>query len=308
MDELRFRQVHLDFHTSEHIPGVGARFDPEQFVGALTLGHVDSINVFAKCHHGWSYHPTAVGAMHPSLELDLLGAMIEACHGADIKIPVYVSVGWDERSARLHPEWLEVTPEGGRRGTPPLRPGWRSLCFNTPYLDYVVAQVEEVVRNYDLDGAWLDIISQGPCCCPHCLEGMADQGLDPEDPADRRAFADQVLRRYYERMTAAVHAIKPDLLIFHNSGHIPRGRRDLLTFFTHLELESLPTGGWGYDHFPISAKYAATTGKDVVGMTGKFHTTWGEFGGFKHPDAIRYETASMIAYGAIPWFGDQVHP
>ena len=308
MDELRFRQVHLDFHTSEHIPGVGAEFDPEQFVAALKRGRVDSINIFAKCHHGWSYHPTKVGAMHPTLKFDLLGAMIAACHKADIKAPVYVSVGWDERSARLHPEWREVAPDGRQAGANPLQPGWKKLCFNTPYLDYVIAQAEEMVGNYDCDGAWLDIIHQGECCCPACLAGMAKAGLEPERPEDRKEFARRVLLDYYRRMTAAVHALRPGLPIFHNSGHIPRGRRDILPYFTHLELESLPTGGWGYDHFPVSAKYAATTGLDFLGMTGKFHTTWGEFGGYKHPAALTYECAAMLAWGAKCCVGDQLHP
>ncbi|HUT31977.1 MAG TPA: beta-galactosidase trimerization domain-containing protein [Planctomycetota bacterium] len=308
MDELRFRQVHLDFHTSEAIAGVGSRFDPEQFVAMLKRGRVDSINCFSKGHHGWSYHPTQVGEMHPSLSFDLLGAMIEACHAHDIKIPVYVSVGLDERSARQHPEWIEVGAEGNRHGAAPLKAGWRKMCFNSPYLDLVIAQAEEMVRNYDADGAWLDIIHQGECCCPACLAGMADAGLDPEKADDRQAFARRVLLNYYERMTAAIRAIKPDLLIFHNSGHIPRGRRDLFPYFTHLELESLPTGGWGYDHFPVSAKYCATTGMDFLGMTGKFHTTWGEFGGYKNPVALRYECAAMLAWGAKCCVGDQLHP
>jgi hypothetical protein len=45
-----------------------------------------------------------------------------------------------------------------------------------------------------------------------------------------------------------------------------------------------------------------------LGMTGKFHTTWGEFGGFKHPNALRYECAAMLAYGAKCSVGDQLHP
>ena len=40
---LRYRQIHLDFHTSEHIPGVGAAFDPDAFVATLKEAHVDSI-------------------------------------------------------------------------------------------------------------------------------------------------------------------------------------------------------------------------------------------------------------------------
>ncbi len=96
--------------------------------------------------------------------------------------------------------------------------------------------------------------------------------------------------------------------IFHNQGHIPCGRRDFAASNTHQEIESLPTGGWGYDHFPKSAKYAALLGSEYLGMTGKFHTTWGEFGGFKHPNALRYEIALSLANGACCSVGDQMHP
>jgi hypothetical protein len=41
--ELRFRQIHLDFHTSEHIPGIGSDFDPEEFAATLERARVDSI-------------------------------------------------------------------------------------------------------------------------------------------------------------------------------------------------------------------------------------------------------------------------
>ncbi len=43
-------------------------------------------------------------------------------------------------------------------------------------------------------------------------------------------------------------------------------------------------------------------------MTGKFHTTWGEFGGYKHPNALRYESALALANGAKMCIGDQMHP
>ena len=63
---MRFRQVHLDFHTSEKVPMIGARFDRKQFQKALTDGHVDSITVFSKCHHGWAYHPSTANRPHPN--------------------------------------------------------------------------------------------------------------------------------------------------------------------------------------------------------------------------------------------------
>ena len=75
------RQVHLDFHTSEHIPEVGNNFSKKQFKEALKLGNLNQINIFGKCHHGWCYYPTKVkhAKMHPNLKIDLLGQQIEAC-------------------------------------------------------------------------------------------------------------------------------------------------------------------------------------------------------------------------------------
>ena len=47
---------------------------------------------------------------------------------------------------------------------------------------------------------------------------------------------------------------------------------------------------------------------EYLGMTGKFHTTWGEFGVFKHPNALRYEVALAAANCAGSSVGDQLHP
>ena len=94
-----------------------------------------------------------------------------------------------------------------------------------------------------------------------------------------KALWERTYLNYARRTNEAVHRYMPDLRVFHNGGHITRGRRDLAALNGHLELESLPTGGWGYDHFPLSARYADTLGMDFLGMTGKFHLSWGEFGG-----------------------------
>ena len=63
--------------------------------------------------------------------------------------------------------------------------------------------------------------------------------------------------------------------LFYNFGHVRRGRRDMLKYFTHLEIESLPTSVWGYEHFPVSARYFEPLGIPFLGMTGKFHNHLG---------------------------------
>lgn len=302
---MRFRQIHLDFHTSEKIPGVGSRFDKSQFQDALRRGHVDSVTVFSKCHHGWAYHPSVANEMHPTLKFDLLGAEIEAAHEIGVKTPVYISAGFDEKMARRHPEWLRRKKDDQIDWT---IPGYHEFCMNSPYLDYLVAQVEEVVQNYYCDGIFLDIVGVRVCYCQNCVRTLLDEGKDPYDEKNARELGERVFAEYCRRIREAVDKYKPGLPVFHNSGHVRRGRRDLVSYQSHLELESLPTGGWGYDHFPLSASYSRTLGKDYLGMTGKFHNTWGEFGGFKHPNALRYEEALCVAFGAKCSVGDQLHP
>lgn len=302
---MRFRQVHLDFHTSEAIPGIGSEFSKKQFQEMLKLGHVDSITVFSKCHHGWAYHPSKANRTHPHLSFDLLGAQIEAAHEIGVKTPVYLSAGLDEKFAWEHPEWLRRHTQWGSDF---MRSGYHEFCMNTPYLDVLVEQIEEVVTNYDADGIFLDIVGVRECYCHSCIRTARERGIDPQNKNDMKPMWEETYARYTERTNEAVHKHKPGLPVFHNGGHIPQGRRDLARRNTHLELESLPTGGWGYDHFPLSARYAQGLGMNFLGMTGKFHTSWGEFGGYKHPNALRYETALSLANGARCSIGDQLHP
>lgn len=311
MHSLRFRQIHLDFHTSPAIENIGASFDKKQWQDMLKKGHVNSVTTFAVGHHGWNYHETKVGQMHPHLSFDLLRAQFDAAKEIDVNVPVYITAGVHNRMAYEHPEWREVGADGRYTGWARnlTDAGFHKMCFNTPYLDWLCAQIQEVIEQYpNADGIFLDIISQGQCCCKWCIETMHAHGLDPRNEVDRKKNAKMTLRKYYERTTAAARDAKESMPVFHNSGHIPRGTRDILPFFSHLELESLPTGGWGYDHFPLSAKYCSGLDLDFLGMTGKFHTTWGEFGGYKHPNALRYECAAMLAFGAKCSVGDQLHP
>ncbi|MBB3456187.1 hypothetical protein FHT86_004495 [Rhizobium sp. BK313] len=315
---LRYRQIHLDFHTSEHIPGIGADFDPDDFVDTLKKSHVDSITIFAKCHHGWSYYPTKVGKPHPQLARpDLLGDMVKALAAADIESPIYISVQWDELSAREHPEWramsasnryhhaLPADPSSGKQ----LSPAWHTLCLNHEGLrKYILEQAREVAQQYQTQGLFFDIILTPDCVCPACVERMQCNGLDPENAADRLKNDEAVNEQFRRETSEALFAEFPGLRVFYNCGHIHKQGPERFSTYSHLELESLPTGGWGYDHFPSSARYAATLGMDFLAHTGKFHTSWGEFGGFKHPDALEYECAQMVALGSKCLVGDQLHP
>jgi hypothetical protein len=152
---LRYRQIHLDFHTSPHIPGIGEKFDKKHWQETLLAAAVDSITLFSRCHHGWSYHPTSVGKIHPHLSFDLLRQQYEATKEAGINAPVYLSAGVDNLASYEHPEWREVDKNGTYTGWAQrtLQAGFHMMDFHSPYLDYLCEQIREAVSLFpDCDG------------------------------------------------------------------------------------------------------------------------------------------------------------
>lgn len=264
-------------------------------------------------------HPTAVGTVHPHLHRDLLGEQIEAAHLVGIKVPAYITVVWNEHQAGAHPEWRQARRDGTPPGRPPVGPiarhGWHWLCVNSPYADHVSAVANEVLSRYPVDGLFFDIVmtTQPGCCCAYCLRGMLAAGVDPEDDAALHAYSLAAERRFMRRISDEVWAARPNLPLFFNSrlrlsGDPRDGNRPEAPYFTHWELESLPSGGWGYTHFALYNRFFQTLGKPILGMTAAFHRSWADFGTVKSQAALDYECFRALAGGAACSIGDQLHP
>src|SRR5437773_30866 len=197
MAEMPFRQVHLDFHTSEKIMVIGSAFDGGGFGTRLQRAAVNSITLFSRCHHGMIYHDTKFAELrHPGLSCNLLKEQIDACHSAGIRAPIYITVGWDEAQTRAHPEWLQRDAQGRPFGAAPLSPGWHRLCFNSPYIDFVWDQTAEVLSNFPVDGLFFDIITQEPCLCENCLAQMKADRIDAADQEARERFARHTIEEF----------------------------------------------------------------------------------------------------------------
>jgi hypothetical protein len=313
---LRLRQVHLDFHTSPLIPDIGRDFDADTFAATVETAHIDSITCFAKCHHGMSYYPTKAGKVHPGLDFDLLGAQIEACHRRGIRVPIYLTCVWDNHMAEQHPDWQQRKADGSLIGPEPGKPGWKWICLNSPYLDYQEEQTKELLDLYECDGFFYDIVFQAiemagrddsGCCCEYCLASMKKRNLNPESYDDQRAHTRLVTDNFMSRLTSLIRARKPEATTFYNS-RVHEGMGREASLYSHFEIEALPTGGWGYAFFPFWVRYARTFGLPTMGMTGRFHRSWADFGGLKSPAALKYECGSMLANGSACSIGDQLHP
>jgi hypothetical protein len=260
--------------------------------------------------HGYAYYDTKIAVRHPSLKRDLLGEMLKELRPAGIAANYYYGLTWDALAAKNHPEWRILD----RSGKPVIFGGrnhgveWQQVCLNSPYLDQVARENEEILTRYRGDGAWFDIAWTPPdgCFCRWCRMERERAGLG-DSASDIKRHNKMVAKRMEARLTELVHRHWPEALVFYNSRTV-LGIRDELANYSHIEIESLPTGGWGYTHLQHRVREMRTLGKQMVGMNGRFHKSWGDFGGLKNQAALDYEILSFLANGARCCVGDQLHP
>ena len=293
-----------DFHTMPACPDVGKRFDVEAFTDRVKACGVDYVVFPARCNLGMAYYDTAIGIRHPSLEYDLLGRLAESCQRKSIAFAAYINVGLSHEEALRHRDWLIVSPEGFTYKPDRLDHFFREMCYNSAYGDHVVDMVKEVVSGYPLSGLMLDCMNVGPCVGVECIREMKEQEIDWRDPEVLAAFAHSSTLRMARRIGHAAQSIRPDLLLYFNG--IPF--EDQQEIGTYLEFECLPTGGWGYETLPVYARYARNLGKPLLNQTGRFHKSWGDFGGIRTEPSLEYDCLYGLANAMRATIGDHFHP
>lgn len=312
MKNLPYRQIHLDFHTSGDIPEIGVEFDKEEFGEILEKARVNSITCFSRCHHGYLYYDSKKfpERIHPHLKnKNILKEQIEVCHEKGIRVPIYLPVEWDEYTAKEHPEWVIIDANGAPVQKVFDAGFYNAICVNTPYFDFLKEQIKEIIDEFSpVDGLFIDILNIKDCCCKYCISEMRSKGINAEDRAERIKFAQFKLDRFKKEMTEFIRKYDSDCNIFYNVDHIGTKHRKAIDTFTHLEIESLPSGKWGYMHYPVTIRYAKELGLECIGMTGKFHTAWGDFHSIKNKEALEFECFNMLATNAGCSIGDQLHP
>ena len=295
--------IFYDFHTQPAQPDVGERFDVEAATDKWKECGVDYVVCHARCNLGMAYYDTKVGIRHPSLKYDLFGKLAEACKKKGIALTAYLNAGLSHEEGLLHRDWLTITPEGYTYKPDRMDHFMRKMCYNSAYGDHLVEMVREVASNYPVAGFFLDCMGAYPCVGVECIREMKQKGIDWKDNSQFNEFARMSQVRLAKRIREAALAVKPDLLLFFNANY-----EDHSDVGNYLEYECLPTGGWGYEMFPAYSRYMRTLGKQVLNMTGRFHRSWGDFGGIRTEPSLEYDCIHGIANGLRPSIGDHWHP
>lgn len=294
------RAVHLDFHTMPNVTDFAEHFDAKSFARTLKDAKVDFINVFAKCNLGFAYYPTAIGIPYPYMKGDMLGDMVEECHKEGIGVAAYFNIGLDHEMARKRREWTVVNKEGQVIWGDRTGNFFRLMCLNSGYKDYMLGMIREVVERYPIDGVFLDCLVMNPCYGNECQEELHACGQDPLNDQAVQSFTRQ---KVIDFCWDVKNVTGDDILLLPNGlGHI-----HCEGMGSHIEIECLP-GAWGYDYFAAQAAYTRTLGKQVLYMTGRFHASWGDFGGLKSKASLEYDCWDAISNGIATSVGDHMHP
>lgn len=306
-----WRKIHLDFHNSQHQPKIGEKFDAGEFGDRLLAGNVNAVVVFAKDMHGYFYYPSKYGPVHPGLSFDLLGEQVKACRDRKIQVLAYYCTTWDHHMANAHPEWLVIRRDGSnhlpKKGQ---APGWTALCpAHEGFVQAMCDHAKEFMSRYELDGPFFDMSEpkDPECFCPECVRQLKERGADPKDAGAQRAHKHELHLRLLKRLYEASKEARPGCQVdFNNIGLSRVSER--LQYLDNVDVEALPTGGWGYWYFPLQGRYNRAFGITTYGMTGRFNTAWADFGGLKLPAQLDAELASIVGLGCHCDVGDQMPP
>lgn len=300
--EFPKRAIHLDFHTMPGVYDVGAEFHPKEFVKTLKNAGVDYITVFARCNLGFAYYPTRIGIIHPGMKKkDLLGPMVTECHREGIRVTAYFNAGLSHEEALNHREWCIVNKEGQVVEVQNMGHFFRRMCLNTGYRQHLLAMVNEVMEMYPVDGIFLDCFNLNACYGVECIDGMKKLGMDVFDERQAEEYRWRITESFMKEVEKLVKVKNKDAYIYFNG--LPYAKQP-----THIELEVLPTGGWGYDILPMAIRYARTLDKPYFTMTGRFHKSWGDFCGLRPEHSLLFDLYNSIANCGTCSVGDHMHP
>ncbi len=307
----RKRKVHLDMHLPDDAPEMFERFDAEEYVATLVDANVNSVTIFAHCHHGNCYYDTAVGHKHSRLEFDYVREVASECRRRDVAVMAYISCAWNHRAGEEHPEWRQRDASDEPRETPRF---WWWMCLNSPYGDQIIEMTREIAADYPVDGLWFDITYVAPpgCYCDYCRAEFSDlHGRDiPADPEagteDARLLHEYRIgteQRFRERLVETVRSTDPELLIsWNHAGDVTQlyldndHTADILFREAHTPEDWLPS---------IQARWFQHFDKPYECCTSRFHYGgWSSFS-YKTEAKLHLEAATGLAHGGIVDIGDQ---
>jgi len=284
-------------------PDLGENFNVENFVNKISDCGVDYLTFNARGNQGFAYYDTKLGIKHPALKYNLFDRLINACQLKGIAVCAYLNGGISNEEGIRHRDWTTLYSDGRSYRETRESPYIRTMCYNSPYREHLIAMIKEIAKKYPITGFFIDCLQPYPCICPTCIRQMKKQGIDWQKQAEIVEFSSQSADRLCSDIAKAAHEINPELLLYFNG----RGYDEQFGVGNLLECESVTRKGFSF--LEASAHHLRTFGNvPIINMVTRFCDWSGDYGTLRSAEALKYELLYGLMHGMRPSVGSFLHP
>lgn len=312
------RMLHLDTHFAG-FKNVFSNFDAESAAQMYADAGFQMVSYFAKCWGGYSYYPTKIGVVHPSLGHDYTGELTAALKKRGIRRIIYFMMANERELQKQHPEWvvtsdMNVGPEGLSAQETAM------MCFNSPYTDQVsLPQMKEILEKYDVDGFFIDIVMQqylhGDCYCKSCREQYAREvgGEIPRSDSDPKAFeyrlwSNRHMEAHMEKVYRYLAQVKPDVAVINNYAWMSTYPVSPQWYVPHVTWDTATPAVGNYSwNFSFESRYLNTLPDVPFSCMNTRGNNWGDYA-LREPEAFQHECAILLAACGGNYLSDIPYP
>lgn len=236
-----YRRHLCDMHIADWDESFLSEFSAEDYFENLKKAKVSCAMLYYQSHAGLCYFPTKTGKMHNAFKgrENEMKRLTDMCRAEGIAVVGYYSLSYNTWAHDEYPEWRMIEHDGlSRRDKPDFdgkidfanASGRRyGLCCpnNKDYLNFVYAQIDEMVEYFTSDALFFDMLFWPHYCyCKHCearweketgIKGLP-RSFNENDPLWRKHIERRNLwmGEYAEKVTEYVHRKAPHLTVEHN--------------------------------------------------------------------------------------------
>lgn len=296
--DTAFFGLHYDLHPNAGDTELGREVTHEHIRAMLEKVRPDFVQYDCKGHPGYTGYPTKIGSPSPGIMNDALKVWREVTREMGIPLSIHYSGVWDTRAIELHPEWARMDPNG--------KADANYTCRLSAYdAELMIPQLIEVVREYDVDGMWIDgeNWASRPCWSESCQKaftektGISEIPKKADDPHwhEWLAFHRDLFTRHVTDVVNAVHAVKPSCLICSNWMYSVRQPEAITAPVDYLSGDFDPS--FGAARACAEARFLASRGKPWDLMAWAFLQTGGQGWTMKTAPHLCQEVSMVLAQG-----------
>lgn len=320
--QKRFRRNLVDMHIEDWNDEFLSKFDPEEYVEHLKIGHINAPMLYLQSHVGLCYWPTKSGKMHNALIgcEDKMKRVERLCHANGMDVIAYYSLIYNNWAHEHHPEWRIVDMKG--RNTRADGGRYGQCCPNNmEYRAFTEEQIKELCEYFDFEGIFFDMLFWTKvCACPSCrarwekeVGGEMPSKVDWKSPR-WKLFAEKRIEwmgEYAQWITDLMGKYKPGASVEHQFSTIMHPWMEGVT--ENIARASSYSGGDLYggveeQSFACKLYYGCTANQPFEYMTSRAYPALSEHTATKSEDMLRQCVMTTCAHHGANLMIDAIDP